>query len=58
MKPEPSIFEEDEAEDARRYAIALEDIRLGRVIPHEEVRAWLETWGTPDEKPPPEAWFK
>ena len=58
-KPEPSIFEDiDEVEDARRYAEALADIEAGRLIPNAEVTAWLKTWGTPDEQPAPEHWFK
>ena len=58
MAAEPSIFHEDDEADARRYAEAMADLDAGRVVPHEEVRAWLETWGTPDEKPAPESWFK
>ncbi len=59
MKPEPSIFDQvDEEADARRYAEATVDIEAGHVIPNDEVCAWLETWGTPDEKPAPPSWFK
>lgn len=59
MKPEPSIFDQvDEDADARRHAEAMADIEAGRVIPNDEVCAWLETWGTPDEKPAPPSWFK
>lgn len=58
MKPEPSIFEQDDEADAKRYAEALADIEAGRLIPNEEVTAWLKTWGTPDEKPAPASWFK
>lgn len=25
----------------------------GKTVPHEEVEAWLETWGQPDESDPP-----
>jgi predicted transcriptional regulator len=25
----------------------------GRIVPHEKVVEWLESWGTPDELPPP-----
>ncbi len=57
MKTEPSIFDDIEAE-AAADAEGLADIAAGRVIPHEEVAAWLETWGTPDEKLPPDSWFK
>lgn len=54
MKPEHAIFEEIDtdvkaAADARAEA----DIAAGRVVAHAEVAAWLRTWGTPDEAPPP-----
>lgn len=26
----------------------------GRTIPYEKVKAWLLSWGKPDELPPPE----
>jgi hypothetical protein len=38
------------AEDARRFA-EFERTREG--VPWEEVKAWMETWGTPHELPPP-----
>ena len=38
------------AEDARRLA-EFERTRQG--IPWEEVKAWMQSWGTPDELPPP-----
>jgi predicted transcriptional regulator len=31
----------------------MEEIRQGQGIPHEEVVAWLESWGTDDETEPP-----
>jgi predicted transcriptional regulator len=59
MKTEPAIFDQvDEETDARRHAEALADIEAGRLIPNDEVCAWLETWGAPDEKPAPKSWFK
>jgi predicted transcriptional regulator len=59
MKPEPSIFDGvDEDADAQRLAEAMADIEAGRVIPNDDVCAWLETWGTPDETPAPSSWFK
>lgn len=58
MKPEPSIFEQNDEADAKRYAEALADIEAGRLIPNDEVCAWLKSWGTPDEKPAPPSWFK
>lgn len=53
-KPEPSLFDEidDDAEtaaDARAEA----DIAAGRVISHEAMKRWLQSWGTPDEIPAP-----
>jgi len=59
MQAEPSIFDEiDEDTDARRHADAMADIEAGRLIPNDEVCAWLETWGMPDEKPAPAPWSK
>jgi predicted transcriptional regulator len=58
MKPETSIFEQDDEADARRHAEALADIAAGRLIPNDEITAWLESWGTPAEKPAPASWFK
>lgn len=58
MSAEPSIFHEDDQADVRRDAEARADIRAGRVVANEEVCAWLETWGTPDETPAPETWTK
>jgi predicted transcriptional regulator len=56
---DPSFWDElDEAAEAAADAEAFADIEAGRVIPHEEVAAWLDTWGTPDEKPAPAHWFK
>lgn len=59
MKPELSIFDQvdDEADErAMREGEAAAD--AGRVVPHEEVAAWLKTWGTPDETPAPAKWFE
>lgn len=59
MVPEPSIFDEmDIASEDAADAEGLADIAAGRVLPHAEVSAWLETWGTPDEKPMPATWLK
>jgi hypothetical protein len=38
------------AEDARRLA-EFERTRMG--VPWDEVKAWMESWGTPGEQPPP-----
>jgi hypothetical protein len=40
------------AEDARRLA---EFDRTREGIPWSEVKAWMESWGTPQELPPPKA---
>lgn len=59
MDSEPSIFDQADAEaDVRLEAEGLADAKAGRLIPHDEVCAWLETWGTAAETPPPERWFK
>lgn len=59
MTPEPSIFDQvDDESEAAADAEGLADLAAGRVVPHAEVAAWLETWGTPDEKPAPASWFK
>jgi predicted transcriptional regulator len=58
-KPEPDLFDEvDEAFEAAADAEAEADVAAGRLVPHEEVAAWLDTWGKPDEKPAPRSWFK
>jgi predicted transcriptional regulator len=32
----------------------LRDAEAGRVVAHEQVVSWVESWGRPDEKPMPE----
>ena len=50
----PSIFDPaDDAEEARAIAEAEADIAAGRVISHEAVSRWLQSWGTQHELPPP-----
>ncbi len=59
MDSEPSLFDDvDHAAETEADAEGLADIEGGRVIPHAEVAAWLDTWGTPDEAPAPAHWFK
>jgi predicted transcriptional regulator len=50
-----SIFDTplDEAEEARLDAQAEAEIDAGKGIPHAKVRAWLESWGKPNELPCP-----
>ncbi len=54
MEGEPFLFDDNDVE-AAADAEGLADIAAGRVVPHEEVARWLETWGTPGEKPAPDA---
>ena len=57
--PEPSLFDlPDDAADERAAREGEADADAGRVVPHEEVAKWLDTWGTPEEKPAPKSWFK
>jgi hypothetical protein len=30
------------------------DVAAGRVIPWDDVKAWMDSWGTENELPPPE----
>ena len=50
---DPPILTDDEAEEARLDAQAIADAEAGRVVPHEDVVAWLLSWGTPEELPRP-----
>jgi predicted transcriptional regulator len=59
MNPEPSIFDEIDAEADERALLDGEAAAdAGQVVAHAEVAAWLATWGTPDETPAPEQWLK
>lgn len=54
MKAQPSIFDEiDEPAEAQAMAEAEASIAAGQVISHEAMRAWLLSWGAPDEQAPP-----
>lgn len=54
---DPSFFDEiDEAAEAAADAEALAQLDAGEGIPHEEIVAWLKTWGTPEEQPAPDEW--
>ncbi|AYV44955.1 CopG family transcriptional regulator [Caulobacter flavus] len=56
MKAEPSIFDDnDDAAEAAADAEGLADLEAGRTISHEKMKAWLLSWGTPEETPPPKA---
>jgi predicted transcriptional regulator len=54
MRPEPSIFDEiDDTADAAADAEGAADLDAGRVVTHERMKAWLLSWGGPDETPAP-----
>ncbi len=49
----PAAFDPDAEEERRADDEALRAYEAGRVVDHESVRAWLLSWGKPDELPPP-----
>jgi predicted transcriptional regulator len=54
MAENASIFETiDTAAEAAAIAKARAEIAAGLGIPHEDVIAWLRSWGEPEELPPP-----
>jgi predicted transcriptional regulator len=44
---------DEQEHQLERIREGLADAKAGRVLPHEEVARWLESWGTEDELPPP-----
>ena len=59
QQPDASIFDmADEEADERAMREGECDADAGRVIPNAEFSAWLETWGTAGERPPPKSWLK
>ena len=46
-----TIFDIDT--EARAIEEAEADVAAGRLVPHEEIVKWLQSWGTPDELPCP-----
>jgi len=58
MNVERDLFEKSPEAEAAADAKALADIAAGKGVPHEKVVAWLKTWGTPQEGPPPAEWFE
>jgi predicted transcriptional regulator len=54
-EPKPNLF--DELEDEAELA-ADADLEAGRVVPHERVREWLKSLGTPNQLPTPYSWRK
>lgn len=57
MEHERRLYADPDALDASRRR-ALADIEAKRTVPHEDVAAWLETWGTDKETPMPPEWLK
>jgi predicted transcriptional regulator len=49
--------EPDNEADERAIELGEADAAAGRVIPHDQVAKWLETWGTPREQPAPRRWL-
>lgn len=52
MTAEFSIFHLSPEAEVIADAEGMADVVAGRVVPHELVAAWLDTWGRPEEKPP------
>ncbi|HEY1430981.1 MAG TPA: hypothetical protein VGF39_05030, partial [Stellaceae bacterium] len=48
-----TIFDINTDTEARAIEEAEADVADGRLVPHEEVVKWLQSWGTPDELPCP-----
>ena len=44
---------DEQEHQLERIREGLADAAAGRVVPHDEVARWLESWGTEDELPPP-----
>jgi predicted transcriptional regulator len=61
MQSTPEALLRDAAEDLvfdlneriARIREGLADIEAGRTVPHEKVRAWVESWDTENELPRP-----
>jgi predicted transcriptional regulator len=51
-----AFIAEQNIEDLRwkETIAAMESVAQGRVVPADEVRDWLNSWGGPDELPPPQ----
>ena len=59
--PMPENATPSDAERAakrRAIAEARADVAAGRVISDEDMAAWLDSWGTDNELPPPSQWRK
>jgi predicted transcriptional regulator len=52
-KPKPVFEEIDKDAEAQAITEAEADVAADRVVPHEDVVEWLESWGTANELPCP-----
>jgi predicted transcriptional regulator len=48
-----TIFDINTDTEARAIEEAEADVAADRLVPHEKVVKWLQSWGTPDELPCP-----
>jgi predicted transcriptional regulator len=54
MSETSQLFDKiDDAAEARAIAKARSKIAAGTGIRHDDVMAWLRSWGSPDELPAP-----
>ena len=53
-KAKQALFDQvDDVAEAAADARAEADVEAGRTISHAAMKAWLLSWGTADETPPP-----
>ena len=38
----------------REIQAGIADLDAGRIVSHEKMKAWLNSWGTPEETEPPQ----
>ena len=50
------VEREIEELQSREIEAGIADMDAGRFVGHDEVVAWLKSWGTEDEKEPPTGW--
>ena len=48
-----AAYLDEQEQQLERIREGLADAEASRVVPHEEVARWLESWGAEDELPPP-----
>lgn len=47
------VYLDDQERQLEKIREGLADAKAGRVVSHEEVTRWLESWGSENELPPP-----